>query len=190
MIKLYKKEKDKIRYAECWPSGDLIIEHTGIVGDPGQIEQYPLADKAAYEEFLFSFQMNYGNLRYEEWDPAHGHWIVIQFPVSAMDLEHFNPAEEDVELREQVCSLLTEALGWNGAGEVDGWEFGKLFQDPQKYVLNIFCITIDVQIAQKIILETLTDNIDCSVMKLAVKEDGDDTYRLYYSADGSKEFSL
>ena len=190
MVKMYKKEKNALYYAECWMDEDSVIEYTGRAGERGTITRYELTGDTSYEEFLFSFRARYGALRYVEWEKDQGDWIVVQFPVAPMDMDKFSPELEDMERREQICSLLGEVLSWTGLGEVDGWEMGKMLADPECFVLNVYCITIDSELSQKLILQALMDNMECEHLKLAVKKAADEDYTLVFSGNGETTFSL
>lgn len=87
-------------------------------------------------------------------------------------------------------SALNESLGWNGAGHVDGWEVGSLLHDSERYVLNLYCLTVNADLALGIMLQALEARVDCSHLKLAVMKADEDRYQLAYSADFSEDFSL
>ena len=190
MVKLYKKEKNAMYYAECWADGEWITEHIGKVGEQGEINQYPLSDRAAYEEFIFSFRARYGSLRYEEWEKEQGDWILIQFPAKPFDPEKEEPDSFDLERKDQVGSLLNEALGWTGFGEIDSWEIGKTAEDPEQFVLNLYCVTVEGKEAVKFILQTLSDNMDHADFALGIKFAGEEKYKLAYGEDGRDLLSV
>ena len=202
MVKLYRRDTDKILYAECWPDGeevyDHIVVHTGVVGDAGEVEHEAFSGTVDdYRAFLMDFRMKYGQLRYDEWPPEDMTWIAIQFPAAPVDMNRdgFEAAPEDMALRDLATELLNEALGWTGLGAVDGWEIGRTYGDPTKFVLNLFCPVVDGSMGLQVVQQTLSDNLDeeqYGQMKLAVRMAGEDDYSLVWAGDGSgaEDFSL
>ena len=192
MVKLYRKGNGMIEYAECWEDNGNAVEHTGKVGEVGNVREHPMLSLKSYSSFMTEFEKRYSFQGYSRWPEDEENWLVVQFPINPIDMnaEPIQVASEDEALRDQVEGLLKEALGWTGLGDVDGWEVGRCIQAPDVYVLNVYCVVVDHVIGVKIVSQTLCDEVDCSHLKIAVMPAGFDDYTLAYSADGSEDFSL
>ena len=192
MVKLYRKGDSTIEYAECWEDDGNAVEHTGKVGEKGNVREHPIASWDDYRGFLTEFEKRYSFQGYSRWPEDEENWMVVQFPINPIDMntEPIRVAPEDEELRDKVEGLLKEALGWTGLGDVDGWEVGRCIQVPDAYVLNVYCVVVDHVIGVRVVSDALCGEVDCSHLKIAVMPSGSDDYTLAYSSDGSEDFSL
>ena len=198
LMKLYQKREDGLHYAECWYDEGVMTEegtmteHTGMVGQTGEVRKLPCNSPEAYQDMAAQFYDTYNALGYEFWQSETADWIVAQFPVQLQLELDGRPVADDAlrTLQQEAGSALNESLGWNGAGHVDGWEVGSLLHDSERYVLNLYCLTVNADLALGIMLQALEARVDCSHLKLAVMKADEDNYQLAYSADFSEDFSL
>lgn len=195
MVKLYLREGDQLSYAEVWIDGDIVTEHVGVCGDTGEVTECQLDSEDGWQEYLTGFLKCYYEQGYDQWPDEELCCLVVQFPVAPAELQAgaapvLEPADE--ALREAAEIAVNEGLGWTGLGMADGWEAGRRMDDPDAYVLNLYCVAVDGALALTALREALEaeSDVDCSRMKIAAKEAGAEEYRLVYSADGSGGFSL
>lgn len=175
MVKLYKKDEDGLHYAECWNDDDVATVHTGKVGSRGRSKEVKYDDWAAFmEEFIGRYEKQ----GYHAWSEDEEVWIVAQFP-----MKKFEPGKKELALRDRAESVLNEGLGWLGLGHVDGWEMGRTFASENSFVLNIYGVVVDRELGIKTIKEELQRNLDCSRLKIAVRDAGAEDYTLVYSAN-------
>lgn len=183
MVKLYKMGIDGLYYAECWNNDDGATEHTGKVGSRGKSKEVKYDD---WEVFIKEFIGRYEEQGYHAWSEDEEVWIVAQFP-----MKKFEPSKRELALRDLAESVLNEKLGWTGLGHVDGWEMGRTFDSEESFVLNIYSVVVDRELGIKIIKEELQRNLDCSRLKIAVRDAGAEDYALVYSANkDDQEFFL
>ena len=190
MFKLYRRENGTLKYAECWTDEGRVVEHTGIVGEEGCSEDHPCGSQEERIQFFQSLQEWYLSQDYSEWPDEEKTWIVVQFPRESVLLGVDAAIYSEEAFRDRAQMLLNEALGWNGLGHVDGWELGRKFDKPDRFVLNIYCLVVDRERTVSVVRRALTDDFDCSRLKIAAKAPKDEDYTLIYSADGSQDFSL
>ncbi len=150
MIKLYKKQNDKLEYCEYWLNNEegLIYLHRGIVGERGSYVTEPCKNEEKYKK---EFIRKYEKQGYEEIPDENMFCIVAQYYFrSELD-------RSSVEtLYNYISGILNEELGWTGLGEVDGYDFGKS-TNPQEdgYCLNIYSIVVDDKLAKKLLYKVL-----------------------------------
>lgn len=195
MVKLYLQEGETLSYAEVWIDGDIVTEHVGVCGETGEVTECQLDSEDGWQEYLTGFLKCYYEQGYDQWPDEDLCWIVVQFPVAPAALQRgaapvLEPADE--ALREAAEMAVNEGLGWTGLGMADGWEAGRRTDDPGAFVLNLYCVAVNCQMALAVLREVLEaeSEVDCSHMKIAAKEAGAEAYQLIYSADGSSGFSL
>lgn len=201
MFTLYLQDDDGLHYAECWLSqeGEEYEEeykvhlHKGDVGDLGMHQKLDCASLEDYQQIAAEFYQDFASLGYEPWPEEAMQWVVVQFPVHAMDMGDFNPTQEDLELRDAAYHILNETLGWYGLGHVDGWEMGRSVDSAdgrETYVLNLYGCVVDAEGSVGIIIQALEKQLDCSRMKIATRQASEEAYGLVYAADCSNTFSL
>ena len=201
MFTLYLQDADGLHYAECWLSQEneeyeetyKVHLHKGDVGDLGMHQKLDCASLEEYQQIAAEFYQDFASLGYELWPEEAMQWVVVQFPVGPVDMSDFNPAQEDLELRDAAYHILNETLGWYGLGHVDGWEMGRSVDSADgqpNYVLNLYGCVVDAEGSVGIIIQALEKQLDCSRMKIAIRGAGEEVYGLVYAADCSNTFSL
>lgn len=195
MVKLYLQDGGTLRYAEVWVDGDVVTEHTGVCGETGEVTECQIDGADGWQEYLTGFLKCYYEQGYDQWPEEELCWMVVQFPVAPVELQrgaapNLEPADE--ALREAAEIAVNEGLGWTGLGMADGWEVGRRLDDADCFVLNLYCVAVDGELALTALREALEAeaDVDCGHMKIAVKDPGAEDYQLAYSADGSGGFSL
>lgn len=196
MFTLYLQDDAGLHYAECWLSqeedGYKVQLHKGDVGDLGMHQKIECASLEDYQQIAAEFYQDFASLGYEPRPDEAMQWVVVQFPVNATDMSDFHPTQEDLELREVAYHILNETLGWYGLGYMDGWETGRSMEDDgrETYVLNLYGCVVDAEGSVGIIIQALEQQLDCSRMKIAIRQSGEEAYELVYAADCSNTFSL
>ncbi|WP_426333864.1 hypothetical protein ACN9MH_01045 [Paenibacillus silvae] len=116
------------------------------------------------------------------------HWLVVQYP-----LKSAKGSKRDQWLKETVMEYLEAALTRNELGEVDGCDQGSSMADPQKYVMNIFCIVTDeergIALVKKVLRESRLDYTRIQIATMPYGTEGSYTLK-YASKKGVAEFSL
>jgi len=189
LVKLYCRQEDGLQYAECWYDGELITEHVGRVGQTGEVRKQECDSAEVYQQHVAQFYQDYVQLGYEPWSEEATAWVVVQFLLSVQN-EPFVPDDAAQNLLDQARMQLNDGLGWNGLGHVERWEMGPTQADGSRFVLNLYCVTVDANLALGVILQVLEQALDCSQLKLAVRQAGAEEYTLAYAADCSEDFSL
>lgn len=193
MVKLYLQDGDILRYAEVWVDGDIVTEHIGVCGETGEVTECQIDSEDGWQEYLTGFLKCYYEQGYDQWPESELCWLIVQFPVAPVALQRGAMPElapDDAALRDAAEAAVNEALGWTGLGMADGWEVGRQMDDEERFVLNLYCVAVDSGLALGALKEALEMEVDCSHMKIAARESGQEDYELIYSADGSSGFSL
>ena len=191
MVTLYKKEDDCLYYAECWLNDNAIIKHTGIVGNIGKTEEYEYDNARDYKNFLDDFYKEYAD--YKEISLEERFYLVLQFEIEPFEGDLPDKYYDAVN---NIGNVLDSVLHWNAVGNIVSWDSGKTENIKGKYVINFFSIVVDADIAFRLILNEVIDDIkediDCSHIKIASAsyEDNGEGYNLLYSSDSSQDFSI
>ncbi len=142
LLKLYKKEGDRLRYWEAWVHEGVLTTHWGFVGEVGEQKDVPLPPE---EDPDFAIADVAGPLieeGYDEVEPDSLSTLIVQYPIEGKGTGH------DVEKRVAVEELLTDALGWTGNGEVEGGEL-------REGHLRVYCLVMDEKAGVYTVLEAL-----------------------------------
>lgn len=182
MKKLYKIDKGELWYAEYWIISDLkkVVIHTGKVGTKGTTEELNFSDFSEDEKKLDNFfEQRFRKQEFKEFTNDNLYWLVVQYKMKSL-----KGNTRDYWLKDKVMEYLNDELGWNGLGHVDGFDMGKTIADSKKFVLNIFCIVVNEEIAINAIKRCLREyRLDYTQIKIASRQNLPITeYELKYSA--------
>ena len=145
MVRLYKTIHEKVFYKECWQDDDKAIIHRGVVGNEGIIEQVPCPN---FEEFSRNFSEEYYKQGYTPLCAENSHIVIVTYQTQS--------SEKAQQISNYIIPFLNEKLGWVGLGYVDGYDISVNRRLLQKAVLQIFCVVIDREIAERIIKKDLS----------------------------------
>jgi hypothetical protein len=174
MLRLYKTDDEGFFYAECWVDDNIATIHTGAVGDMGESKEISCNNESL---FLDEFCQEYQAQGYDRWPDQERYWVVLQWPMKTL---HSNA--HWCSMRDRASRILDDWLGWTGLGHVDGFDMGRTSNPKEEFVLNIFCLVVNSDLAIKYIVDTLPTQLDCSRLKVASKKYDEDTYTLNYCA--------
>ena len=145
MIKLYKKEADKLLYAECWVDDSIATVHTGTVGTVGECYE---EDCENAKKYLKAFKSEYEEHGYHVLPESEMFWINIKWQAENGELD----ANEEARLSIAYDSI-NEAFGWLGLGHADGFETEKA--DGKLYI-TLFALSADKELG----IETAKSSIE------------------------------
>ena len=191
IVTLYKKEYGFLYYAECWINEDNIVKHTGIVGSSGEVKEYECSNPREYKNFLDDFYKEYDD--YKVIDNEDLSYLILQFEIEPFENEL---PEKYANVLNKIGNVLNSVLSWNGLGSLDSWNAGETENIKGKYVINFFSVVVDVDIAFRLILnevvEEIKDDINCDHIKMAYVPyiDNGEDFTLIYSSDDSTDFSI
>ena len=191
IVTLYKNEDGSLYYAECWIDEGTIVKHTGMVGNKGEVQEYECENAREYKKFLDDFYKEFSD--YNKLSNEDCYYLVLQFEIEPFENElpeKYNNAINN------IGNILNSVLNWNGVGLLNSWNAGETENIKGKYVINFFSIVVDTDIAFRLILneviEEVRDDIDCSHIKIASVpyDNSEEDFTLIYSSDSSTDFSI
>ena len=144
MIKLYKKDGDRLLYWETWEDGGKHTMHWGVVGDEGETQalrsgMFRKADKAVAEEMARHRQEGYAEIDDEDLQS-----VVVQYRTETWgDLD-------DLDKRHGLEELLNDHLGWTGLGRCDGGSIGS-------GTMEVCCLVVDARIGAPVMVRILEE---------------------------------
>lgn len=144
MIKLYKTIDGVLHYHEAWAHDSMIIEHWGIVGEPGETTEHERDDTTDEDKSLTAVLDAPLQDGFEEIDEDDMPVAMIEYAVEGFG------TTDDLDKRHELENRMNETLGWTGLGHCDGGSIGS-------GTMEIFCPVVDFNIAQKVIEEDLAD---------------------------------
>ncbi|NVJ04114.1 hypothetical protein HUW63_02495 [Myxococcus sp. AM001] len=142
VLKLYKKEGNRLRYWEAWVHDGALTVHQGLVGETGEDHQLPLPPDDDPDLVIAEAAGPLVDQGYDEPDATAMMTLIVQYTVEGKGTGH------DVEKRVAVEELLTDALGWTGNGEVEGGEL-------QEQQLRVYCRVMDADAGVRTAVEAL-----------------------------------
>ncbi|WP_141588172.1 MULTISPECIES: hypothetical protein [unclassified Myxococcus] len=142
VLKLYKKEGNRLRYWEAWVHDGALTVHQGLVGETGEDHQLPLPPDEDPDMVIAEAAGPLVDQGYDEPEPTAMMTLIVQYAVEGKGTGH------DVEKRVAVEELLTDALGWTGNGEVEGGEL-------QAQQLRVYCRVMDADAGVRTAVEAL-----------------------------------
>ena len=191
IVTLYKNEDGSLYYAECWIDEGTIVKHTGMVGNKGEVQEYECENAREYKKFLDDFYKEFSD--YERLSNEDCYYLVLQFEIESFENELPEKYNEAIS---NIGNILNSVLNWNGVGILNSWNAGETENIKGKYVINFFSIVVDTDIAFRLILnevvEEVKDDIDGSHIKIASVpyDDSEEDFTLIYSSDSSTDFSI
>lgn len=193
MHKLYKRDNEKLYYREMWYEKEnaCLVRHHGEVGDEGETEVVSLSldaeqstetqVKTQVDSHMADFIKEGMAAGYTPFDDKDKHWLAIQIPLREAVGTH-----ETFDFLEDVEGYVSEKLGWNGLGEMDGHDIGN-------GKINVFCLVVDAALAVALLQSALSPEYDewFKHIKIAtLPNDSDIDYQLKYAADGDPDFDI
>lgn len=138
MIKLYKMVDGRLHYHEAWTGDDVIVEHWGQVGKPGETYDQPLPSDGDEEEQLLSvleeaIDDGYRPIGLDDLDV-----LLVEYAVDGLG------TDADLDKRHELEDRLQNTLGWTGLGHVDGGSIGS-------GTMEVCCYVVDLAIARRVI---------------------------------------
>src|SRR4051812_9250867 len=120
VIRLVRKKKGScLEYFELWVQGDVVIVHTGEVGDLGETRKVAIpsgsdANQVLAAEIAAATAADFRDVRGEDFVD-----VVLQYP-----LEEDEPLSEQLGVRHMIEELVSQTLGWAGLGYCTGGDIG------------------------------------------------------------------
>lgn len=158
MLKLYKKTSAGVDYWEAWQDDNMLVVHSGALGQIGETSRVPYSRdaKRVVESQIERLQsQNYTKIENEAFFV-----LSIEYQLGSWG------SSADLEKRHKVEELLDDCLGWTGLGHCTGGQIGS-------GSMEVFCGVVDPFIALDSILETLRQNNFLEDAVIAVKVDDD-----------------
>lgn len=143
MLKLYKKEKNRILYWETWKRNFLSgIIHWGIVGQQGEDKTIKSGPFRSYKNIIkkeIDIKLADG---YKQIDIEDHDILVIEYPVKGMG------TMKDLKKRYRLQKRMDQTLGWTGLGHCDGGSIGS-------DTMEVCCFVVQFEIAKEIVSNDL-----------------------------------
>jgi len=176
MIKLYKRDGDKVSYWEAWDAGHRSVTvHWGVLGKKGKNKSVRVPKKTTAEEFIESESQDARSKGYEEIDFEDHFQIILQFKT-----EDEWGDSNDLDKRHEIEDMLNECLGWTGNGHCDGGDIGS-------GTINTFSFVVDPYLAKDAIVAALKKQRMLKGAIIAI--DNEDDYEVVWPEDFEGEFS-
>lgn len=144
MFRLYKSDEDGVprAYYEVWaePARRRIVEHWGVVGEPGETEVHRIWFFGGLETQIEKIMAPARAQGFEELPRGQYRTLIVR----AVSKSSENISDED----EAFADRLNEVMGWTGLGEcheATAIESG----------LEAECDTVDAELCQRILAESL-----------------------------------
>lgn len=145
MLKLYKREAERVRYWEAWDNQDkTVVVHWGVVGDAGDKRSVPTGNGESASHVITRESRQALADGYTEIDTDDHFTVVVQFKTEGWG------DGGDLDKRHEVEDILNECLGWTGNGHCDGGDIGS-------GTINAYSFVIDPYLAKDAIVEALTE---------------------------------
>lgn len=158
MLKLYKKTSTGVDYWEAWQDDNMLVVHSGALGQIGETSRVPYsrdAERIVTNRIAWLQSHDYTEVQNEALFA-----VAIQYQLNNWG------SSADLEKRHKIEELLDDRLGWTGLGHCTGGEIGSGSMD-------IFCGVVDPFVALEAILATLRQNDFLEGAVVAVKIDDD-----------------
>ncbi len=150
MIRLYKRDENGrlAAYHEAWiePQHRRIVEHWGYIGEAGETATHRIHILGSLERQFERVLEPARALGFEELSESDFASLIIAYTVQGEDPDDARDKQEDIQ------DALNEKLGWLGLGYCDD---GRL----NAATLEICCRVVDVELAQKVISESLDGSV-------------------------------
>ncbi len=148
MFKLYKRDDTGriIAYHEAWAEPDRrrIVEHWGILGEPGQSETYRIKLLGSLERQFDGILDPVREEGFEELEDSDFKCLIVEYKIDGFG------TEDDLTKRHALEDRLNEILGWTGLGHCDGGSSGSDSMEAA-------CFVVDVDLATSVIKDALNE---------------------------------
>lgn len=138
MIKLYKKEGDKLLYAESWVDENIATVHTGTAGETGECYEEDCQNAKLY---LKAFKEKYEKLGYGAIPDNDMYWITVKWETFSQ-----TPDEAEEERIARVYDELNEAFGWLGLGYADGFD---VTEENGRFYICVYALSVDKDLGRE-----------------------------------------
>jgi hypothetical protein len=105
-------------YFEVWRRGNVVVVHTGSLGDKGTVGEIPAASPEDVEQIISSEIRAAKERGFRDLDPSEFKELVVQYQLDD------SPLEEQVRFRHAVEERANQTLGWYGFGRCTGGDIG------------------------------------------------------------------
>ena len=144
MIKLYKREGDRLLYWETWEDEGKHVMHWGRVGEEGESQSvrsglFRDAEKVVAEETARRQQEGYAEIDEEDLEV-----VLIRYRTETWG------SKEDLQRRHGIQDLMDNTLGWTGLGHCDGGSIGS-------GEMEVCCFVVDAEIAAPVVVKALEE---------------------------------
>jgi hypothetical protein len=176
MIKLYKRDGNRIHYWEAWKTDDGVVLHWGTLGDRGTTRHVDIPHGQSSQQVI---ERECGEPRsrgFAEIDLDDHSQVIVQYKTR----DNWGDSD-DLAKRHRVEEILNECLGWSGNGHCDGGDIGS-------GTINSYSFVVDPYIARESIVAALEDNGLLEGAVIAV-ERGDD-FEVLWPKDHATDFTL
>lgn len=143
MIKLFKRERGKLRYHEAWGRDGNVTEHLGEVGDRGRTREHTVPRGGSADAVIAEVLKPARDRGYAEIDIEDHFTLLVEF---AINDEMGEPG--DLDKRYRLQDRMDESLGWTGLGHCDGGSIGM-------GTMEVCCLVVDFEIAKRVIAADL-----------------------------------
>ena len=160
MLKLYKRDGNRVQYWEAWNHDNIIVVHRGIVGTRGESVRKRLRRGRDAETLVAELALEPRGQGYRELDRDEHTTFVVHYRCDGWG------SAEDLEKRYLVEDAMNECLGWTGNGHCDGGDIGS-------GSINVFCFVVDPHLAVRAAIEDFRQRelLEGAVMAYRRRED-------------------
>lgn len=135
LAKLYQRIDRRLHYHEIWIRDGAVVEHRGMCGERGQVQEHVVADDSEASELFKEFKREARAKGFRPIPRSRHATLVIEYST-----EGFGDTD-DLQSRHEIEDFLDQQIGWLGLGHCDGGSTG-----PR--TMEIFCIVVDFEIAK------------------------------------------
>jgi predicted DNA-binding WGR domain protein len=172
MIKLYKQERDGVRYWEAWSTSQKVTIHWGELGKEGETREIALGDDDAVEIIEKEAEAS-RNAGYQTLPNELHEQLIIQYRIIGMG------TVDDFDKRTKIEDAMNECLGWGGLGHCDGGDIGS-------GAMNVFCHVVDAKLSINRVVKAL-EELGVQKGALIGRQVGDRIERLW-PPDANQQF--
>ncbi|MDR2837286.1 MAG: hypothetical protein LBV49_01760 [Azonexus sp.] len=140
MQKLYKRDKEQLRYYEAWADGRAVTVHWGIVGERGESKEIKISKGAKADAEVDKALAAARAQGFAPFDEEKERRLIVEYRVDGF--------VGDLDKRRRLEDRLGETLGWTGLGHCDGGSIGS-------GTMEVCCFVVDFKIACAVVIADL-----------------------------------
>jgi hypothetical protein len=141
-VKLYKREAGRLLYREAWIDGETVVEHAGVYGERGSVQNHPASGLARQREVVEAFVATARADGFKSIPEDRLVGLTVSTVIDGMG------SRADLKRRHALEEFLDEVTGWRGLGHCDGGSIGS-------GSMEAFCLVVDPAIAAEVIAREL-----------------------------------